>query len=321
MVVVMKVGASEAHVETVIEKLSARGFDVLRTSGQQQSILCAIGVKRDSELRQFRILDGVAEVHRITTPYKLAGRTWKKDNSVVNVGEVAVGGADVVLIAGSSGIIDSSGMELAANELEKSGILLAVTGGIAPAQAESVSRSAAGHGVRLIAEITDAADVESFDRLVSAFHITAGNMQNESLLRAAGNTETPVILTRNSLATVSEWLLSAEIMLSTGNPNIILCEGASPAFASRTIDIALIPETKANSHLPLIVDTTGISGGKNYQASLARAAVAAGVDGLIVAVESDDGERDDVESGARTGRLADELNLIARAIGRSLQGA
>jgi hypothetical protein len=259
MVVVMQIGAPEAHVENVIEILSSKGFDVLRTSGQQQTVLCAIGVQREFEIRQVRVLEGVADVHRITSPYKLASRTWQNENSVVAVGDIEIGGIDVVLLR----------------------------------------------------------DIEPM------VHISAGNMQNESLLREVGETQKPVLLRRNALASVSEWLVSADIILNGGNPNVVLCEGAPRPLAGamtagllRSVDIAVIPEIKRNSHLPIILDPECVEGGISHQYSLARAAVAAGADGVLLEGASS------FERGGESSiaELLNALGLIAGAVGRSLRG-
>jgi len=284
MVVVMQVGAPEAHVENVIQRLSAKGFDVLRTSGQQQTVLCAIGVQRDFQLRQVRILDGVAEVYRITTPYKLASRTWQKERTVVHLGNAVVGGNEVLLMD-----------EISAD----------------------------------MVDISESVDVESSEGEVNLYHISAGNMQNNSLLRAVGRTQTPVLLRRNSLASVQEWLVSAEVILTGGNPNVILCEGASRPFAVgepssffRPVDIAIIPEVKETTHLPIVVDPTVSRGGLRHQFPVTRSAVAAGADGIWVKFSTTDsaGAVADENHQHEISGLIKELELIALAIGRSLRG-
>ena len=265
MVVVMHVGEPEAHVENVIEILSSKGFDVLRTSGQQQTVLCAIGVQREFELRQVRVLEGVADVHRITSPYKLASRTWQKENTVVSVAGLRVGSNDVALLH----------------------------------------------------------DIEPF------VHIGAGNMQNESLLREVGKKKKPVLLRRNALASISEWLVSADIILNEGNPNVVLCEGAARPHAGamtaglfRSVDIAVIPEIKQSSHLPILIDPSCVQGGITHQYSMARAAVAAGADGIIweQAIPLGLGRLSSEASESAGAVLSNELDLIAGAIGRSLRG-
>ncbi|HXH06580.1 MAG TPA: 3-deoxy-7-phosphoheptulonate synthase [Vicinamibacterales bacterium] len=337
MVVVMEEGATEEQVQRVIAQLVEMGFDVHRSTGALKTVLGAVGGNREADPRLIEVLDGVQEVLRITEPYKLASRTFKKENTVVTVGDVRIGGDEVIVMAGPCSAESEEQVETTAAAVKRAGAKVLRGGafkprsspysfqGLGEAGLRMLRDAADRHDLLLVSEIMDVSQLELMDRYVDILQVGARNMQNFTLLRALGQQRKPVLLKRGISATIEEWLLSAEYVLAGGNMQVILCERGIRTFESytrNTLDISAIPVVQKLSHLPVIVDPSHATGRRDKVAPVARAAIAAGADGLLIEVHCDpDHARSD---GAQSlfpqqfERLMAELRIIAPAIGRSI---
>ena len=336
MVVVMKERASEAQVESVIAHLVQLGMDVHRSSGAARVVLGVVGAgKVDRDL--VALMDGVHEVLRITEPYKLASRTFKADDTVIPVGDVRIGGDEVIVMAGPCSAETDEQMQATAAAVKRAGAKVLRGGAFKPRSSPysfqghgeeglRMLRSAAdAHDLKMITEVMDASQIEVIDKYADIFQVGARNMQNFTLLRELGRTRKPVMLKRGIAATIEEWLLSAEYVLSGGNANVMLCERGIRTFETatrNTLDVSAIPIVKELSHLPIVVDPSHGTGRRDKVAAMARAAAAAGADGLIIEVHCDPDKAwsDGAQSmfPAQFDRLMAELRIIAPAIGRSI---
>jgi 3-deoxy-7-phosphoheptulonate synthase len=283
------------------------------------------------------ILDGVHEVLRISEPYKRASRSFKPDDTVVGLGEVRVGGDEVIVMAGPcSAETDEQTMATAA-AVKRAGAKILRGGAFKPRSSpysfqglgeeglQMLRRAADAHDLQLVSEVMDISQIELVGRYADMYQVGARNMQNYTLLRELGHVKKPVLLKRGISATIEEWLLSAEYILAGGNPDVILCERGIRTFETatrNTFDVSAIPVVKKLSHLPIVADPSHGAGRRDMVASMARAAVAAGADGLIIEVHNDPDHA--LSDGAQSmfpgqfDRLMAELRIIAPAIGRSI---
>ena len=337
MVVVMEERASEEQVQHVIAQLVEKGFDVHRSTGQLRSVLGAVGGNRSFDARLIEVMDGVHEVLRITEPYKLASRTFKPERSTVSFDEFRVGGDEVIVMAGPCSVETEEQIAAAAAAVKKAGAKILRGGAFKPRSSPysfqglgeeglRMMRTAAdAEGLKVVSEVMDVSQIELVARYVDILQVGARNMQNYTLLRELGKSRTPVLLKRGIAATIEEWLLSAEYVLSGGNTDVILCERGIRTFESytrNTLDISAIPVIQKLSHLPIIADPSHGTGLRDKVAPMARAAIAAGADGLIIEVHPDPDNA--LSDGAQTifppqfDRLMAELRIIAPAIGRSI---
>ena len=337
MVVVMRERATDAQVQSVIAKLTEMGFDVHRSTGALRTVLGAVGGSRQFDTALLEVLDGVQEVHRITEPYKLASRSFKTENTVITVGDIRIGGDEVIVMAGPCSAESEEQVEAAAAAVKRAGAKVLRGGAFKPRSSPysfqgmgedglRLLKSAADrHNLKLITEVMDISQLALIERYADILQVGARNMQNFTLLRELGQSKTPVMLKRGISATIEEWLLSAEYILAGGNTNVMLCERGIRTFESytrNTLDISAIPVVQKLSHLPIIVDPSHGTGKRDKVAPMARAAVAAGADGLIIEVHCDPDHAlsDGAQSmfPAQFDRLMAELRIIAPAIGRSI---
>ena len=337
MVVVMAEGASEEQIQNVVAHLVDQGFDVHRSTGATRTVLGAVGAggKRDPKLLE--VLDGVHEVVRISEPYKLAGRTFKRDNTVFDVGDVRIGGDEVIVMAGPCSAETDEQVNASAAAVKRAGGKFLRGGAYKPRSSpysfqghgeEGLRMLRAGadqHGLKLISEVMDASQIQLMDKYVDMYQLGARNMQNYSLLREMGKVRKPVLLKRGISATLEEWLLSAEYLLAGGNTQVILCERGIRTFETytrNTMDISAIPILKKLTHLPVFADPSHGIGKRDQVAAMARASIAAGADGLLIEVHCDPDKAwsDGAQSlfPGQFDRLMAELRIIAPAIGRSI---
>ena len=337
MVVVMKERATEAQIDAVIARLIELGMDVHRSSGATRTVLGVVGAhKVEPEL--IGILDGVHEVLRITEPYKRASRTFKPEDTVVTIDDVRIGGDEVIVMAGpcsaeteeqvhgerGGGASAPAPRSCAAAPSSRAARRTASRGS-ARRGCRCCARAADAHNLKVISEVMDVSQIELIGKYCDIFQVGARNMQNYTLLRELGHARKPVLLKRGISATIEEWLLSAEYILAGGNNDVILCERGIRTFETatrNTFDISAIPVVKKLSHLPIVADPSHGAGRRDMVAQLARAAVAAGADGLIIEVHNDPDHAlsDGAQSmfPAQFDRLMAELRIIAPAIGRSI---
>jgi 3-deoxy-7-phosphoheptulonate synthase len=333
----MQERATDEQVQRVIAQLVEMGFDVHRSTGALRTVIGAVGGNRAFDPRLVEVLDGVHEVLRITEPYKLASRTFKPENTVVAIGDVRVGGDEVIVMAGPCSAETEEQVEATAAAIKRAGAKVLRGGAFKPRSSPysfqglgedglRMLRGAADrHGLKLVSEVMDTSQIEMIQKYADILQVGARNMQNFTLLRELGRVRTPVLLKRGPSATIEEWLLSAEYILAGGNMNVILCERGIRTFESytrNTLDVSAIPVIQKLSHLPIIADPSHGSGRRDMVASMARAAVAAGASGLIIEVHSDPDHAlsDGAQSlfPAQFDRLMAELRIIAPAIGRAI---
>jgi 3-deoxy-7-phosphoheptulonate synthase len=337
MVVVMEERATENQIQDVIAHLVEQGFDVHRSTGALRTVIGAVGGNRQADPRLIEVLDGVHEVLRITEPYKLASRTFKPDNTVITVGDTRIGGDEVIVIAGPCSAESEEQVETTTAAVKRAGAKILRGGAFKPRSSPysfqglgegglKMLRSAADrHGLKLVSEVMDLSQIDLVERYVDILQVGARNMQNFTLLRELGKARKPVLLKRGISATIEEWLLSAEYVLAGGNMEVMLCERGIRTFESytrNTLDISAIPVVQKLSHLPVLVDPSHATGRRDKVAPVARAAVAAGADGLLIEVhcDPDHAKSDGAQSmfPSQFDRLMAELRIIAPAIGRSI---
>ena len=337
MVIVMEERASEDQVQHIIATLVEQGFDVHRSTGALRTVLGAVGGNRSFDEQLLNVMDGVHEVLRITEPYKLASRTFKPERTVVSIGDVRIGGDEVVVMAGPCSAESEEQVETAAAALAKAGAKMLRGGAFKPRSSPysfqglgeeglKLLRVAADrHNLKLVSEVMEIGQIELVGRYAHMLQVGARNMQNFNLLRELGKTSMPVLLKRGISATIEEWLLSAEYILAGGNAGVVLCERGIRTFeryTRNTLDISAVPVVHKLSHLPIVVDPSHGIGLRDKVAPMARAAVAAGADGLIIEVHPDPDHA--LSDGAQSlfpgqfEHLMAELRIIAPAIGRSI---
>lgn len=338
MVVVMQSGASDEQVQHVIDRLVATGFDVHRSTGETHTVLGAVGVHPDFDTRDIELLDGVREVVRITQPYKLASRAFRPEGTIVDLGKgVRVGGTEVVVAAGPCAVESKAQIDAVAERVARLGAKVLRAGAFKPrsspysfqgmgeAGLKLLREAADRNGLLVVSEVMDPSQVELMMGYVDVLQVGARNMQNYHLLRALGEVRKPVLLKRGMSAMIEELLLSAEYIMSGGNYNVILCERGIRTFDTNTrntLDIAAIPVIKKLSHLPIFADPSHGTGRRDKVAPMARAAVAAGADGLLIEVHPDPEHA--LSDGAQSlypdqfEALMRELQIIAPAVGRRM---
>ena len=336
MIVVMSERATEAQIDVVIARLIECGMDVHRSSGATRTVIGVVGTGK-VEKEMVEMFDGVHEVLRISEPYKRASRTYRPENSVVTIDGVRMGGDEVIVMAGPCSAETEEQCQASAAAVKRAGAKVLRGGAFKPRSSpysfqglgepglQMLRRAADDHGLKLITEVMDVSQIELIARYCDIFQLGARNMQNFTLLRELGHTRKPVLLKRGISATIEEWLLSSEYILDGGNNDVILCERGIRTFETatrNTFDISAIPVVKKLSHLPVIADPSHGGGRRDMVAQLARAAVAAGADGLIIEVHNDPDHA--LSDGAQSmfptqfDLLMAELRIIAPAIGRSI---
>ncbi|HEV3254545.1 MAG TPA: 3-deoxy-7-phosphoheptulonate synthase [Candidatus Acidoferrales bacterium] len=338
MVVVMQAGAGEERIQAVIDRLVSMGFDVHRSTGATHTILGAVGVRPDFDPRDVELLEGVREVVRITQPYKLASRAFRPEGTVVELGKgVRMGGVEVVVAAGPCAVESEEQIHGIAGRVAKLGARLLRGGAFKPRSSpysfqglgepglKFLREAADKNGLLVVSEVMDPSQVALLTSYVDVLQVGARNMQNYHLLRALGEVRKPVLLKRGMSATIEELLLSAEYIMSGGNYDVILCERGIRTFETytrNTLDIAAIPVIKKLSHLPIVADPSHGTGRRDKVAPMARAAVAAGADGLLIEVHHDPDHA--LSDGAQSlypdqfAQLMAELRIIAPAVGRRM---
>jgi 3-deoxy-7-phosphoheptulonate synthase len=338
MVIVMQEGATDEQIQLVIDRIVASGFDVHRSTGASHTVLGAVGVHRDFDHRDFELLEGVREVIRITQPFKLASRHFKPEGTIVDLGRgVTIGGTELAVAAGPCSVESPEQINAVAEAVAKDGARIMRAGAFKPRTSpyafqglgekglQMLREAADKHQLFVVSEVMDPSQIRMMTDYVDIFQVGARNMQNYFLLRALGEVQKPVLLKRGMSATIEELLLSAEYILAGGNYNVVLCERGIRTFENylrNTLDIAAIPVIKKLSHLPIVADPSHGTGRRDKVAPMARAAVAAGADGLLIEVHNDPDHA--LSDGAQSltpaefSQLMGELRIIAPAVNRHL---
>jgi len=302
MLIIMHPGASQEQVENVIAAIERQNLSSHIIQGVEQTVIGAVGDSHSVGREVFEILPGVAGVTRISQPYKLASRQFHPNNSVFPLDGFSVGGEEIAIIAGPCAVESRSQLletamairEAGANAL-RGGVFKPRTSpyvfqGLGEEGLEYLAEARELTGMPVVAEVMSIAQVELMIKYVDVLQIGARNMQNFSLLRAIGETHIPILLKRGMSATIEELLMASEYILSGGNSRVMLCERGIRTFETatrNTTDINAIPVLKSLTHLPVILDPSHSTGLSEYVASVARAGVAAGADGLIIEVHND----------------------------------
>ncbi len=337
MIVVMSQGATKAQINDVEKKLVQLGFKTHAIYGQVKTVIGAIGDKRLLNTESITSMPGVERIVPIMKPYKLVGRELKPTPTVVDVGGVKIGGPELAVIAGPCAVESEEALMETAVKVKESGARILRGGAFKPRTSpysfqglqkdglEILASVREATGLKIVSEVLDTRDVETVDRYVDMFQIGARNMQNYRLLQEVGMTNKPVLLKRGLAATIEEWLMAAEYIAATGNSQIVLCERGIRTYETatrNTIDISAIAVIKELSHLPIVVDPSHAAGNWKYVGAIAKGAVAAGADGLIVEVHLDPPSA--LSDGPQSLRpekfhqLMKEVGLVAQAVGRSL---
>lgn len=336
MLVVMQEGAEEAHVQGVIDRLVDMGFTVHRSTGVRHVVLGGVGPVDDFDPADFEVMAGVKECHRIVSPYKLASRHFNPGGTVIRAGKLSIGGDQVVTMAGPCSVETADQIEQAAEIAARGGAQVIRGGAFKPRSSpyafqglgeeglKFMRKAADRHGLLVVSEVMDHTQIPLLLTYSDILQVGARNMQNFNLLRELGRIRKPVLLKRGIAATLEELLLSAEYILSGGNYDVILCERGIRTFETstrNTFDISAIPVLKRLTHLPVIGDPSHGTGNRNYVAPVAKAAIAAGADGLLIEVHHDP-DRAVSDSAQTIGPemffdLMQSIRAIAAAVGRA----
>ncbi len=338
MLVVMKHSASEEHIRAVVAAIKDMGYGARPIPGGQRTAVGLIGNDGAVDSGLLLGLDGVLEVIPVTHPYKQVSREWRETNTVVTLANgTRIGGSEVVVMAGPCAVEGEAEILELAQKVKDMGATVLRGGAFKPRSSPYAFQGLGREGLELLARareqtglavVTEALDPEGAD-LVAEYadiiQIGARNMQNYPLLRRAGRTGKPVLLKRGLAATIDELLLAAEYILAEGNDDVILCERGIRSFDTHTrnlFDLAAIPVVKSLSHLPIIADPSHATGLRAKVIPMARAAIAAGADGLIVEVHQDPPRA--MSDGAQSlypeqfREMMEQITVIARAIGRDV---
>ncbi|MBD0370846.1 MAG: 3-deoxy-7-phosphoheptulonate synthase [Pyrinomonadaceae bacterium] len=299
MLIVMKADATDAQVAEVVRVIEELGYRAHPLPGATRTAIGITGNQGAVDVSRFENLAGVAEAIRVSKPYKLITLDLRPEKTVVRVGDASIGGDELAIIAGPCAVESRAQAFSVAEAVRRSGARFFRGGAFKPRTSPYAFQGLGEEGLKILAEVRevyglkivtealDEAGVDMVERYGDVIQIGARNMQNFSLLKRAGRSPLPVLLKRGLSATLDEWLLAAEYVMSEGNYNVVLCERGIRTFAQHTrntLDLAAIPAVRRISHLPVIVDPSHGTG-KNYMVNpLARAGVAVGADGLIIEV-------------------------------------
>jgi len=337
LVIVLEKNISDKQIENIIKHLEDFGFDVHKSTGVEQIVLGAIGVKPDFDTRKVKILDGVAEVYRITEPFKLASRTFQKDDTLIKIKGVTIGSDEIVMMAGPCSVESEKQIFTLAEVVAKSGAKILRGGAFKPRSSpysfqgmgeeglKLLRKAADAFGLIVITEVMENAQIKLVEEYTDIFQVGARNMQNFALIKELGKSSTPIMLKRGLSATIEEWLMSAEYILSSGNKNVMVCERGIRTFETytrNTFDLSSIPVVKKKSHLPIIADPSHAVGLRDKVLPMARAAVAAGADGIMIEIHNEPEKA--LSDGPQAllpeqfYELMNQAKLIAEVIGRRM---
>ncbi|AVY95020.1 MULTISPECIES: 3-deoxy-7-phosphoheptulonate synthase [Microvirgula] len=338
MIIVMQRGASDAEIDAVVARIREHGLSEHVSKGSERTIIGAIGDERPLEPRHFEPLPGVERALHVVKPYRLVSRETQPEDTVVSIHGVRIGGPQLQVIAGPCSVETPEQMALSAAGVRAAGCRMMRGGAFKPRTSpysfqglgveglELLLAAARPAGLPVVTELMDVRMLDTFmEHDVDVIQIGARNMQNFDLLKEVGRINKPVVLKRGLANTVSEWLMAAEYIAAGGNHHIILCERGIRTFETayrNTLDLTAVMVAKRESHLPVIVDPSH-AGGKAWMVpQLARAAIAAGADGLLIEMHPSPCDAwcdaDQALSPAELAELMDSLRLIAQAVGRTL---
>jgi 3-deoxy-7-phosphoheptulonate synthase len=339
-IIVLKPGVTDKELKHIIKKLEQKGLKTNISKGTERTIIGVIGDTSkitEEEENAIRVLPGVEDVMRILKPFKLASRDFKSEDTLINVKGNIIGGKKIHVIAGPCAVENKTMLVNIAEKVKEAGATF-IRGGAYKPRTSPYSFQGLGEeglkylayaskktGLPVVTELMDPREIDLFIKYVDIIQIGARNMQNFRLLLAVGESKKPVLLKRGLSATIKEWLMAAEYILSKDNPNVILCERGIRTFETatrNTLDLSAVPVLKQLTHLPVIVDPSHGVGKWSLVAPMAKAAVAVGADGLMIEVHTNpeealsDGEQSLKPTDFK--KLMNELKPIAKAIGREI---
>ena len=336
MLIIMKPKASEEDINQVVSFIQTKGFDAHISKGEINTVIGAVGGKT-IDTRNVELLDGVQEVIKITSSYKLASRTFQSEDTIIQIKDQEIGGERFTMIAGPCTVESLEQMRATISKLKPMGVKFIRGGAYKPRTSPYAFQGLGEEGLKILqqvanefdmlitSEIMEISQLPLFLKYVDIFQVGARNMQNFNLLRELGYTDKPIMIKRGLSATIEEWLMSAEYVMSGGNRNVILCERGIRTFENatrNTLDISAIPVIKKISHLPIIADPSHGTGLRDKVAPMSRAALAAGADGIMVEVHH--APETALCDGAQSlyphqfEKLVEELKIIAPVVGKKV---
>jgi 3-deoxy-7-phosphoheptulonate synthase len=336
MIVSMKKGATQEEIDSVVQKVKSFGWDVQMNVGTEKTVVAILGSNTGQVSTDiFAVLPGVESVTRIMKPYKLASREVKAENSLVHINGIEIGGNRIVVMAGPCAVESEEQLTEAAKGVKAGGASILRGGAFKPRTSpfsfqglekvglELLAKVKEQFNIPVITEVVDSRDINMVSKVADILQVGSRNMQNFTLLTTVGKSKRPVVLKRGYSCTVTEWLTAADYLLREGNNQVILCERGIRTFEDSTrfsLDISSIPVIKKSSHLPVIVDPSHAAGHFSLVPAIAKAAVAAGADGLLIEVhpKPEVALVDGLQSltPANFATLMEELRLIAKSVGR-----
>jgi 3-deoxy-7-phosphoheptulonate synthase len=338
MIIICETKATETQIGAIKQKIREAGLEVHRSDGVDCTILGVVGDHNRLDIGAFALMAGVRDVVPVSTPYKLASREFHPEDTIVRVGDsILVGGMEVTVMAGPCAVESREQIEAIAALVAASGARILRGGAFKPRSSpysfqgmgqdglKMLRQAADKHGLSVVTEVMTIEQIPIVSEYADILQVGARNMQNYPLLTSVGQVKKPVLLKRGLSATIQEWLMSAEYILAAGNPDIILCERGIRTFETatrNTLDLSAVPVIKHLSHLPIIADPSHGVGNRRFVASMARAAVAAGADGIMVEIHPDpDNALSDGPQSLNFEEFSVLMNrcrIIATTIGRRL---
>jgi len=337
MFLTLKPGTTKQGIEELVKKIEELGFQAHVSKGAKRTVIGVIGENAIAAKEVFEGFFTVESITPISKPYKLVSREFKKEDTIVRVGDISIGGRDIVVMAGPCSVENEELLLSIATQVKKAGAKILRGGAFKPRTSpysfqglgekglKYLGKAKRATGLLVVTEAMNIEQVELVSRYADIIQIGARNVQNFELLKEAGKSKKPILLKRGIATTIEEWLMSAEYIVSKGNPSVILCERGIRTFESATrftLDLNAIPAIKAWSHLPVIVDPSHGTGVRSFVSAMSKAAIACGGDGLIIEVHSDpehafsDGGQSLLPEDFAT--LMQELRKLAHALGRNL---
>ncbi|MDI3529445.1 MAG: 3-deoxy-7-phosphoheptulonate synthase [Thermoanaerobacter sp.] len=335
MVIVMNINATDKQISDITNLLTSLGLGYHISKGEEKIVIGVIGDKKKLEGKAIEMMEGVEKVIPIVEPYKLASRIFKPEPTIVEVEGVKIGGSNIVIMAGPCAVESREQLFESAMAVKKAGAQFLRGGAFKPRTSpysfqgleeeglKMLKEAKELIGLKIVTEVMDVHSVELVAQYADVLQIGARNMQNFPLLKAVGRINKPVLLKRGLAATLEEWLSAAEYILSEGNKDVILCERGIRTFETytrNTLDLSAVPAIKKLSHLPIVVDPSHGTGKWHLVAPMAKAAIAAGADGLIIEVHPD--PQNALSDGAQSltpenfEALCQDIKVIAKAVGR-----
>ena len=337
MIIVLRPEATESQIKHIVEKVKSLGLKPMISKGVERTIIGVIGEEDVLRATPLDVFPGVEKVMSILAPYKLVSREFKHENSIINIGKIKVGGKKIVVMAGPCSVESRDILMRAAKDVKRSGAVILRGGAFKPRTSPYSFQGLGEEGLKylkearektglpVITEVMDIRDIPLVEKYADILQIGARNMQNFNLLKEVGTSKKPVLLKRGISSTMIELLMSAEYILANGNFNVMLCERGIRTFEDQTrftLDLSAVPVLKKLTHLPIIIDPSHAVGKWSYVPAMAKAAVAAGADGLIVEVHPKPEEA--FSDGAQSlvpenfEKMMKELKGVAKAVGRDI---